>query len=36
MLQRLTVALAEVQAGNISENLLNNILQIIYSFYQAK
>ena len=36
MLQRLTVALAEVQAGNIPENLLNNILQIIYSFYQAK
>ena len=31
MLQRLPIALAQVKAGNISENLLNEIRQIIYS-----
>ena len=31
MLQRLPVALAEVKAGNTSENLLNEIRQFIYS-----
>ena len=36
MLQRLTIALAQVKAGNTSENLLNEIRQIIYSLYQAK
>ena len=36
MLQRVLIALAQVQAGNTSENLLNGICQIIYSFYQAK
>ena len=36
MLQRLPIALAEVKAGNNSENLLNEIRQIIYSLYQAK
>ena len=36
MLQRLSIALAQVKAGNISENLLNEIRQIIYSLYQAK
>ena len=36
MLQRLPIALAQVKAGNTSENLLNEIRQIIYSFYQAK
>ena len=36
MLQRLSIALAQVKAGNNSENLLNEIRQIIYSLYQAK
>ena len=36
MLQRLPVALTQVQVGNTSENLLNEICQIIYSLYQAK
>ena len=36
MLQRLLIALAQVKAGNISENLLNKIRQIIYSLYRAK
>ena len=36
MLQRLPIALAKVKAGNTSENLLNEIKQIIYSLYQAK
>ena len=31
MLQRLPIALAQVKAGNTSENLLNEIKQIIYS-----
>ena len=35
-LQRLPIALAQVRAGNTSENLLNEIRQIIYSPYQAK
>ena len=36
MLQRLKVALAQVIAGNTSENLLNEIRQIIYSLYSEK
>ena len=36
MLQRLLIALAQVKAGNNSENLLNEIRQIIYPLYQAK
>ena len=36
MLQRLPIALAQVKAGNTSENLLNKIRQIIYSLYPAK
>ena len=36
MLQRLPIALAQVNAGNTSENLLNKIRQIMYSLYQAK
>ena len=32
----LPIARGQVQAGNTSENLLNEILQIIYSLYQAK
>ena len=36
MLQRLTIALAQVQAGNNSEILLNEIRKIVYSLYQSK
>ena len=36
MLQRLPIALGQVKAGNNSENLLNEIRQIIYSLYQSK
>ena len=36
MLQRLPIALAQIKAGNTSENLLNEIIQIIYSLCQAK
>ena len=36
MLQRLPIALAQIKAGNNSENLLNEIRQIIYSLYQSK
>ena len=36
MLQRLSIALAQVKAGNSSENLLNEIRQIICSLYQSK
>ena len=36
MLQRFPIALAQVKAGNNSENLLYEIRQIIYSLYQAK
>ena len=36
MLQRLPIALAQVKARNTSENLLNEIRQIIYSLYRAK
>ena len=35
-LQRLPIALAQVKASNTSENLLNQIRQIIYSLYWAK
>ena len=35
MLQRLPIALAQVKAGNTSENVLNKIRQIIYSLYRA-
>ena len=33
MFQRLPIALAQVKVGNTSENLLNEIRQIIYSLY---
>ena len=33
MLQRLSIALAQVKAGNTFENLVNEIQQIIYSLY---
>ena len=36
MLQRLSLALAQVKAGNNSESLLNEIRQIVYSLYQSK
>ena len=36
MLQRLPIALAQVKAGNNSENLLNEISQIVYFLYQSK
>ena len=36
MPQRLPIALAQVKADNKSENLLNEIRQIIYSLYRAK
>ena len=36
MLQRLSIALAQLKAGNNSEILLNEIRQIIYSLYQSK
>ena len=36
MLKRLPIALAQVKVGNNSENLLNEIRQIIYSQYQSK
>ena len=36
MLQRLLIALAQVKAGNTSENVLNESRQIMYSLYRAK
>ena len=36
MLQRLPIAPAQVKAGNNSEDLLNEIRQIVYSLYQSK
>ena len=33
MLQKLPISLSQVKAGNTSENLLNEIRQIIISFY---
>ena len=36
MLQRLPIALAQVKAVNNSENLLNEIKQIVYSLYKSK
>ena len=36
MLQRLPIALAQTKADNTSENLLNEIRQIIYSLYREK
>ena len=36
MLQRLPIVIAQVKAGNTSENVLNEIRQIIYSQYWAK
>ena len=36
MSQRLPIALAQVKARNNSENLLNELRQIVYSLYQLK
>ena len=36
MLQRIPVALAQIKAHDTPENLLNEIYQIIYYFYQEK
>ena len=36
MLQRFPIALAQVKAGNNSKSLLNEIRQLVYSFYQSK
>ena len=36
MLQRLTIALAQVKAGNNWESLLNEIKEIVCSLYQSK
>ena len=35
MLQRLPISLAQVKAGNTSENLLNEIRQITYSLHRG-
>ena len=36
MLKRLPIALAQINAGNNSESLLNEIRQIAYSLYRSK
>ena len=36
ILKRLPIALAQEEAGNNSETLLNEIRQIVYSLYQSK
>ena len=36
MVQRLPIALSQVKAGNNSENLLNEIRQIVYSLHQSR
>ena len=36
MFQKLPIALAQVKAGNNSESLLNEIMQIVYSSDQSK
>ena len=36
MVERLSIALAQIKAGNNSESLLNEIRQIVYSLYRSK
>ena len=36
MLNRLSISLAQLKAGNISEKLKNEIRQLLYSFYRSK
>ena len=35
MLQRLPIALTQVKGGNNSKNILNEIIQTVYSLYQS-
>ena len=35
ILRRLPTALAHIEAGDISESLLNEIMQIVYSLYHS-
>ena len=34
MLQRLAIEIVQVKAGNLSEDLLNEIIQIVYSLFR--
>ena len=34
--KQLPIALAQIKAGNNSQSLLNEIRQIVYSFYKSK
>ena len=36
MIQRLPIVIAQVKARNNSENLLNEIRQLVYFLYQSK
>ena len=36
IIQSIPIALAQVKAGNNSENLLNEIIQFLYFLYQSK
>ena len=36
LFERLPIPIAQVKAGNNSENLLNEIRKIVYSLYQSK
>ena len=36
LLERLLIALTQAKSGNNSENLLNEIKQIVYFLYQSK
>ena len=36
MLRRLAITLAQLKAGNNSENLKNEISQLLYSLYRSK
>ena len=36
MLNRLTITLAQLKAGNNSQNLINLIRQLLYSLYRPK
>ena len=36
MFQTLSIVLAKLKAGNTSENVINEIRQIIYSLHQTK
>ena len=36
MLKRLSIALAKISAENNSENLLNDVRQIVFSLYRSK